>query len=151
MKNSSDLATPEDKIADETRPIDEAEFVYRRIPRIYFDASLPIPIQREAFRPTDKDTTGLSVFRAAFAQPLDTLANVDPAKVKDYYVARLSVRDLRNLGLHVEPDPIASGPLGHAVIPELSWPAYQANKQNLKPILVQLARLASGDIVHVAS
>jgi hypothetical protein len=83
------------------------------------------------------------------AQPLDTLANVDPAKAKDYYVARLSVRDLLNLGLNVEPDPITGGPLGHAVIPELSWPAYQANKQKLKPILVQLARLAGADIVNV--
>ena len=136
---------------DEHAPVDESEFVYRRIPRAYYDASLPIPIQREAFRPTANDTTGLSVFRAQFAQPLDTLTNVDPAKAKDYYVARLSVRDLRKLGLAVEPDPIAGGSPGHAIIPELSSAAYQANKQSLKPILVELAKLASADIVHVAS
>jgi hypothetical protein len=135
---------------DERDPVDESEFVFRRIPRIYYDANLTIPVQREAFRPTDKDTTGLSVFRAQFAQPLDTLTGVDPAKAKDYYVARLSVRDLRKLDLTVTPDPLADGPPGHAIIPELSWPAYQASKQSLKPILVELARLASSDIVHVA-
>ena len=136
---------------DERDPVDDGEYVYRRIPRIFYDASLALPIQREAFRPTDKDTTGLSIFRAPFAQPLDALANVDPAKAKDYYVARLSVRGLRKLGLSVTPDALAAGPPGHAVIPELSWPAYQANKQILKPILVALARTASADIVHVAS
>jgi len=136
---------------DEQDPVDESEFFYRRIPRAFYGAALPIAVHREAFRPSDKDTTGLSVFRARFAKPLDTLANVDAAKMKDYHVARLSVGDLRKLGLTVTPDPLAGGPLGHAVIPELSWSAYQANKLTLKPILVELARLASSDIVHVAS
>ena len=49
---------------DEQDPVDEGEFVFRRVPRAYYDASLPIPVQREAFRSTDKDPTGLSVFRA---------------------------------------------------------------------------------------
>ena len=79
---------------DEHDPVDQSEFVYRRIHRIYYDASLSIPIQAAAFRPTANDTAGVSVFRAQFAQPLDTLANVDPAKAMDYYVARLSVKDL---------------------------------------------------------
>ncbi len=136
---------------DEQDPVDDSEFVYRRIPRAYYDATLAIPVQREAFRPTENDTTGLSVFRAQFAHPLDTLATVDPAKAKDYYVARLSVRDLRKLGLTVAPNPLADGPPGHAIIPELKWSAYQANKQTMKPILVELAKLASTDIVHAAS
>ena len=122
--------------------------MYRRIPRVFYDARLPVPIQREAFRPTANDTTGLSVFRAQFAQPVDALANLDPAKAKDYYVAQLSVAALRGLGLAVEPDPVHGGPLGHAVIPELSWPAYRGQKQQLKPLLLELARMASADIVH---
>ena len=76
---------------------------------------------------------------------------VDPAKTKDYYVARISVRDLEKLGLTVQPDPIEGGPRGHAIIPELNSHAYKANKNLLKPILVELARLASADIVHVPS
>lgn len=122
---------------DERDPVDESEYVYRRIPRAYYDSHLPIAVQGQAFRPSQSDTTGLSVFRAAFAQPTDTLVNVDPAKVKDYYVARISVGALKKLGLSVDP--------------ELSWPAYQANKQALKPVLVELAKLASTDIVHEAS
>lgn len=136
---------------DERDPVEENEFVYRRIHWRYFDASLPVSIHAEAFRPTDKDTTGISTARAAFSMPQDTLANLDPAKAKDCYVARISVRDLQKLGLSVLPDPIPGGPPGHAVIPELSWPTYQADKNRLKPILVELAKLASADIVHKPS
>lgn len=136
---------------DERDPVDESEYVYRRIPRAYYDSHLPIAVQGQAFRPSQSDTTGLSVFRAAFAQPTDTLVNVDPAKVKDYYVARISVGALKKLGLSVDPDVLPDGPSGHAIVPELSWPAYQANKQALKPVLVELAKLASTDIVHEAS
>jgi hypothetical protein len=128
--------------------MDDSEFVYRRIPGIYFNPGLPVPVQREAFRPNANDTAGLSVFRARFAQPLDTLVNVDPAKREDYYVARLSVEALRKLGLTVQPDPLPGGPPGHAVIPELGWNAYQANKVRWKPTLVALAKLASADVVH---
>jgi hypothetical protein len=106
------------------------------------------PVQRDAFRPNPNDTTGLSVFRADFVQPPDTLANLDPAKAKTYYVVRLAVRDLRQLGLTVVPEPVSGGPPGHAVIPDLSWSAYQAQRSHCKSILVELARLASADIVH---
>jgi hypothetical protein len=133
---------------DETDPVDDGEFVYRRIHPIYFDPSLPIPVQREAFRPNQNDTTGLSVFRATFAQPGDAMANLDPDKAKDYYVVRLAVRDLRKLGLTVSPEPVPGGPPGHAVVPELSWTAYQAQKQQSKTILVELAKLASTDIIR---
>ncbi len=133
---------------DETDPVEDSEFVYRRIHPTFFDAALPIPVQREAFRPNQNDTTGLSVFRAGLAKPAEALANLDPAKAKDYYVARLAVRDLRKLGLTVGPEPVPGGPLGHAVIPDLSWPAYQAQKQHWKAILLELAKLASADIVH---
>ena len=58
-----------------------------------------------AFRPTTNDATGLSVFRAGFLRPEDTLANVDPAKRNDYYVARLAVANLLSLGLTAVADP----------------------------------------------
>ncbi len=136
---------------DEHDPVGDAEFVYRRIHRTFFDPAVLIPIRLGAFRPNPNDKTGLSVFRAGFGKPADTLVNIDPAKAKDYYVARLSAGELRKLGLTVEPDPVPGGPPGHAVIPELSWPAYQAQKQRWKPILVELAKLASADIVHQPS
>jgi hypothetical protein len=133
---------------DEHEPVEDSEFVYRRIPGVFFDAGLPVPVQREAFRPNANDTNGLSVFRACFAQPTDTLFNLDPTRAKDYYVARISVRSLRDLGLSVTPDPLPGGPVGHAVLPELNWAAYRAQKEIWKAILLELAKLASADIVH---
>jgi hypothetical protein len=133
---------------DEHQPVDASEVVYRRIHRIYYQADLPMPIQPTAFRPNHNDTTGLSVFRAAFVQPAGTLANIDASKQNDYYVARLAVEDLHRLGLSVEPDPHPAGPPGHAVIPELSYQAYQADKRRVKQVQVELANLASAAIVH---
>ncbi len=133
---------------DENEPVDDSELIYRRIHPNFYNPALRVAVLPEAFRPSRNDTTGLSVLRACFAKPQDTLANRDPAKVSGYYVARLSVRELQNLGLTVEPEPAPDGPPGHAVIPELSWQAYQAQKQHGKLILVELAKLASADIVH---
>lgn len=103
-------------------------------------------------QPVDaNDTTGLSVFRAAFVQPADILANIEAAKRNNYYVARIAVQDLHRLGLTVVPEPVPNGPLGHAIIPELTWQAYRADKQRLKQIQVELAKLASAAIVHQPS
>ncbi len=115
---------------DEHDPVDEGEFVYRRIHRTFLDPMAPIPVQFPAFRPNQNDTTGILVFRSGFVQPADTLADVDPARIKEYYVARLAVRDLRSLGLTVAAEPVAGDPLGHAVVPEMTWASYQAQKQH---------------------
>jgi hypothetical protein len=133
---------------DEHDPVGADEFVYRRIHRTFFDSSVQVPIQFPAFRPNQNDTTGISLFRAGFLQPADTLADIDPSKAGDYYVVRLAVSDLRRLGLTVVPEPLSGGPPGHAVIQELTWATYQGRKQYCKPILVELAKLASADIVH---
>jgi hypothetical protein len=50
--------------------------------------------------------------------------------------------------LTVVPEPDPNGPPGHAIIPELSWSAYQANKRRLKQVQVEMAKLASAAIVH---
>lgn len=76
------------------------------------------------------------------------MVSVDPAKLKDNYVARLSVLALRNLALFVQPNPLPDGPPGHAVIPELTWAAYSAHKEHWETIFLRLALLASADIVH---
>jgi hypothetical protein len=72
----------------------------------------------------------------------------DPQKAVGYCVARLAVADLRKVGLTVIPDPIPGGPTGHALIPELSWQDYQADKNRWRPVLVQLAAYASAAIVY---
>jgi hypothetical protein len=134
---------------DEHEPVQDGEFVYRRIHRSFLDANIPIPISRGAFCPNHHDMTGLSVFRARFVKPVDILANVEAEKRNDYYIARLAVRDLHQLGLSIVAEPEVVGPPGHAVIPELSWLSYHAEKQRLKVIQLNLAKLASADIVHV--
>jgi hypothetical protein len=134
---------------DEHEPVQDDEFVYRRIHRSFFNGNIPIPISRGAFCPNHHDITGLSVFRARFVNPVDTLANVEACKRNDYYIARLAVRGLHQLGLSFVAEPEVLGPPGHAVIPELSWLSYQTEKQRLKVIQLDLAKLASADIVHV--
>jgi hypothetical protein len=133
---------------DEDQPVEDSEYVFRRIHPDFFNASLAIAVTREAFRPTKKDSSGLSVFRAGLAKPSDTLANLDQEKAKKYYVAQLPVSELRKLGLTVVPNPIPCGPPGHAIIPQINWHNYQAGKDHWKPILLALARLASANIVH---
>jgi hypothetical protein len=136
---------------DEHQPVDPSEWVYRRIHRTYYQPGLPIPIQAAAFRPNPNDTTGLSVFRAVFVQPADTLTNIEASKRDHYYVARIAVQDLQRLGLTVVPEPDPDGPPGHAIVPELSWQVYQADKPRLKQVQVELAKLASAAIVHQPS
>ncbi len=136
---------------DENQPVDQTEFVYRRIPRIYFQAGVPVLFRITAFRPTSQDSTGLSVYRAGFLQPVDILADLQTSKQNDYFVVRLAVQDLQWLGLTVVPEPDPNGPPGHAVIPELSWQAYQANKERLKDIQLELAKLATAAILHQPS
>jgi hypothetical protein len=78
---------------DQRQPVDDSESVYRRVHRNFYQANLPIPIQPAAFRPNPNDTTGLSVFRAGFVHPIDTLVSVEVSKRNDYYVAILAVQD----------------------------------------------------------
>ena len=132
----------------EHSPVTDSEFVYRRIHRSYYQAGLPIALHPAAFRPNQNDTSGISVFRAAFLQAADTLTSIEASKRDQYYVARLAVTELRRVGLTVAPDPDPNGPPGHAVIPELNWQAYRADKQRLKQIQLELAKLASAAIVH---
>ena len=54
---------------DENEPVDDSEFVYRRIHPKFYQATSPIPVLYEAFRPSPKDDAGLSVLRARFAKP----------------------------------------------------------------------------------
>lgn len=102
-------------------------------------------MQALGFRPTDKDTDGISVFRALFVSP-DRVAS-SGKNPKGYYVARLRVSDIIALGLTVIPNPKDEQLPGHALIPELSTVAYAKNKENAKFLLYRLAILAGNEIV----
>lgn len=133
---------------DDLQPVAADEFFYRRIHCSFVDAELPIPIQAAAFRPNPKDRTGLSVFRARFVEPAGTLTTVAEEKRADYLVVRIHIQDLRRLGLSILPEPNPDGPPGHAVIPELSWDRYNADKKRSKEVQFELADIASRNIVY---
>lgn len=128
-------------------PVADDELVLRLIHPSYYCADLELRIQPEAFRPTDHDQDGISVLRAAFATPAQSLLLVREDKRRIYYVVRLAVRDLRRLHLSVRPDPMEEV-VGHAVIPELNTADYRANKTAWKLVQRELAELASRDLVH---
>ena len=65
-----------------------------------------------------------------------------------YYVARLAVSKLLELGLSVVPDPRADEPPGHALIPEMSHAAAKNSKTKSREVQLQLAKLASSAIVY---
>jgi hypothetical protein len=122
------------------------EFVLRRIHRNHVDAGPPPVVGFTAFRPTLEDTNGLSVYRDQFISPREVAAS--GRKPDDYYVARLPVQALHDLGLTVVVDEQTEGPAGHALLPALSLDACQKDKARLREIQVRLAELASQHVVH---
>lgn len=99
-------------------PVEEGEYVLRRIHKDHYNAALPAAVLRVAFQPSKSDVDGLSVCRERFitAAQLAGLGRAPGA----YYVARLAVTALHDLSLTVIPAPRTDLP-GHAVIPELTW------------------------------
>ncbi len=99
----------------------------RLIHRNYFSADLPLPVHIEAFRPTNADVDGLSVFHANEATPEQALAVVAPEKRQAYFVATIKVIELNNIGLTIRSSPIDEAP-GHYVIPEINAIDYNRDK-----------------------
>ena len=125
-------------------PVSRDEYVLRAIPNVkdYYNSSLGEPIQRVVFQPDKRrDLDGLSVFRERFV----TATKIAMALPKrgDYYVVRLSVEDLNAIGLTVIPKPVLGQPPGHALIPELSYEAYRADKPRSKDVQRALVRISS--------
>lgn len=133
---------------DESAPVSVDEEVYRRIPANsdYYVPSLPVPIQRVAFRPNERDVDGLSVFRTSFVSAQE-LAN-SGRKPGNYYITQLSVRAIVDLGLTLVPDPQEDQLPGHCLIPELSFDAAEQDKNRSKEIQRELAKIASKYVVH---
>jgi len=135
----------------ETDPVTDEEFVFRFIWGDFYKPALACPVRPRAFEPKQRETTGISVFRTTFVtSPADTLAVIAEDKRDRYSIARWAVRDLTALGLTVLPDPRTDEPRvpGHAVIRELTFDAFQADKARWQPVIDQLAALAAADIVH---
>ena len=108
-------------------PVLPKEIVLRRISTVYYSPLDPIPIKPEAFRPTDMDGNGISVFREQFISSQEIFDSIDIAKRNRFVIARLVVRELQKLKLSVVPDPISALP-GHALVPELNSIDYKSAK-----------------------
>jgi hypothetical protein len=104
---------------DGTEPIDDDEFLYRRIPvsQNWYDPTVDSRPSPEAFRPTQFDNTGLSLSRNIYKSIEDAARGMVGKK---YYIAVLRVGDLRAEGIPMEPRSKPGDP-GHAEIPGLTY------------------------------
>jgi hypothetical protein len=126
--------------------------VLRRIHKNHYKRSQPIEILPVAFRPSRRDTDGLSVYLThdfGGPTPLE-LAGAGGRAPADFLVVELREDDLVALGLSVKPDESPDAPQGHAVIPEINYADYSEGgdrRRKLKDLTVRLAQLASHCIV----
>jgi hypothetical protein len=78
-------------------PVSDDEFVLRRVPKQFVEPPLSNPpVVHNAFRPTDKDATGISVYRAIYhPDPKTILAGIpDEVKRATYTIVKLAVADI---------------------------------------------------------
>jgi len=86
---------------DETNPVSIDEYVYRRVLKRWYYPVSPHSddrVDRQAFRPTNRDLDGISVYRAMFTDP-EKVARDNEGQLGRYCVARLSVKVISELGL----------------------------------------------------
>lgn len=116
--------------------VPSSERVFRAVLEKWWDPISPTP-GADAFRPTRRDTTGLSVLRSSLTTV--EVARIGPNPANRYHLAELLVADIESLGLTVVAEPKPEDP-SHAVIPELSLNLYESrDKVQRKEILVGLA------------
>jgi hypothetical protein len=128
----------------EDDPIASSEYVLRIVLTQFVNLDLPQPISTEAFRPSSRDTDGLSVFREQFIDPRDLA--VQSPRAGNCFVVRLSVVDITSLKLTVIPDPQPGLP-GHSLIPELKTGAKGDEKKRERELRLALAAMAGRSIV----
>jgi hypothetical protein len=104
-------------VSQQPDPIDDEEFLLRRIPVSTSWYSTEHGLAKEAFAPHQtRDLTGLSLTRMKYRSPEeDARAGTNP---KGYYVAILRVKELRSAGISVEARPEPNNP-GHVELPAL--------------------------------
>ena len=121
-------------------PLLPDEYLLRRITAFKYDPTLSFPIPPEHFQPNARDTDGLSFFQESATTPA-ALAN-SPNK-HGWLIARVSVRELREIGLN----PVPTGASGHVSVPELSSANFRLNRNEVDLLKLKLAKLAAARIV----
>jgi len=126
-------------MANEPTPIDDNEILYRRIPvsKQWYNGKT---VYAEAFEPRPDEHSGISLFRARFRSLEEAAKGM--AK-QGYYVAVLSVADLKRVGIIVEPRP--ETPNGwddaHVELPGLT--AKDRQTDEAETLQAQLAEIAA--------
>ncbi len=147
------MDVPEDACDQRTVSIPNDSYVLRRVHKNDVDLTQPVPILPRAFRPSSEDTDGLSVYQdEAHGGPSPSaVAAAGRSGAECYVVVRLSVGELREIGLDVIAKQIPDDLPGQAVIPELNVTDYQASKQSKrvqKALQMKLSELAGDAIVY---
>lgn len=128
---------------DEIKNIDDEEILLRRIPTSenYWNPGDNLPLAKEAYHPRDYDEEGISLSRKKFIDNLNAFCENDRGST--YFVGKLRVEDVRELGIKIEPDPLKNAP-GHVIFPELNYEDRYETKQ--KEWKVKLAHQLTFDI-----
>jgi hypothetical protein len=94
------------------------------------------------FTPTPNDIDGLSVYLESERFGPEELRGL-ARNPDNFYVVRVPVIELTRLGLTAIPKDDVNNP-GHCVIPEFTYPAYQANKAAWRPVQTALLAVVAG-------
>jgi len=134
---------------EQAEPVTADEDVLRRVLREHYRSDLAVGVLYAAFRPTDSDTDGISVYRVACGA---TNAEVirGPSS-KGYVVATLRVSEILALDIDglqptVVATPQTTGTLGHASIPELNVVLRDGDRRRYRLLAQRLAELGSRQI-----
>lgn len=126
------------------------EYVLRRvlIQADCINLDLRKPVQETAFRPTNQDVNGISVYRELFTTP-EAVAR-EGRSPKGYYVLRIPVNEILALGLTVVENPDENQLPGHCLIPEVNVKkrGNRDAKRELKVLQQSLADLINKDYTN---
>lgn len=136
---------------DETTPVFPREILLRAVPNVlgYFHESMGNwSVDPYAFQPRKFDTDGISFFRLDFSTP-EQVANAcqHPSHAR---VARITVQQLRGLGLAVECAPDTQELAGHVIVPDMKFVARPPKdaKRRIADLTQKLAQFASRNKVY---
>lgn len=103
-------------------PIGDDELIYRRIPvNTGFYNVEAREVSRNAFSPSPRDTTGVSVSRSKYSTAEE--AAQEGSAGKQYYVAVLNAKEMKDAGIELTPKPdLGDGKFSaaHAELPQLN-------------------------------
>jgi hypothetical protein len=99
-----------------------------------------MPVSEVAFRPTDEDFDGISLFREMFLSPRDLSAI---GRKPPYAVTRIRASDVIDIGVSLDVTPDPKQPPGHVSVPELNTASRKEDRKRLLPYQVALAHRCS--------